>query len=122
MFRADSGWQNFITERAVADISREFRDYPISPPRRDVYETATKPHLWLITERGLDADFPAALVRRLDTPIGGIEVTIPWADLAPLSQSRRAHAHPPRGLDAPATQRGSRRARAACAQCANQRP
>ena len=58
VFRANSGWQDFITDRAVARISREFPDYPNFPPRRDVYETATKPHLWLITERGLVLMFP----------------------------------------------------------------
>ena len=58
VFRVDSGWQNFITDRAVARISREFPDYANFPPRRDVYETATKPHLWLITERGPVLMFP----------------------------------------------------------------
>ena len=80
VFRADSGWQNFITDRAVARISREFPDYANFPPRRDVYETATKPHLCLITERGLVLMFPPLSFGGSHAD-GGIEVTIPWADL-----------------------------------------
>lgn len=80
VFRADSGWQDFITDRAVARIAREFPDYPNFPPRRDVYETATKPHLWLITERGLVLMFPPLSFGGSHAD-GGIEVTIPWADL-----------------------------------------
>lgn len=80
VFRADSGWQDFITDRAVERIAREFSDYPNFPPRRDVYETATKPHLWLITERGLVMMFPPLSFGGSHAD-GGIEVTIPWADL-----------------------------------------
>jgi hypothetical protein len=80
VFRAGSGWQDFITDRAVARIAREFPDYPNFPPRRDVYETATKPHLWLITERGLVLMFPPLSFGGSHAD-GGIEVTIPWADL-----------------------------------------
>lgn len=80
VFRADSGWQDFITDRAVTSIAREFPDYPDFPPRRDVYETATKPHLWLITERGLVLMFPPLSFGGSHAD-GGIEVTIPWADL-----------------------------------------
>jgi hypothetical protein len=80
VFRAGSGWQNFITDRAVAQIAREFPDYANFPPRRDVYETATKPHLWLITERGLILMFPPLSFGGSHAD-GGIEVTIPWADL-----------------------------------------
>ena len=80
VFRADSGWQDFITDRAVARIAREFPDYPNFPPRRDVYETATKRHLWLITERGLVLMFPPLSFGGSHAD-GGIEVTIPWSDL-----------------------------------------
>jgi hypothetical protein len=80
VFRADSGWQDFITDRAVDRIAREFPDYPNFPPRRDVYETATKAHLWLITERGLVMMFPPLSFGGSHAD-GGIEVTIPWADL-----------------------------------------
>lgn len=80
VFRPGSGWQDFITDRAVTRIAREFPDYPNFPPRRDVYETATKPHLWLITERGLVVMFPPLSFGGSHAD-GGIEVTIPWADL-----------------------------------------
>jgi hypothetical protein len=82
VFRADSGWQDFITDRAVARIAHEFPDYANFPPRRDVYETATKPHLWLITERGLIMMFPPLSFGGSHAD-GGIEVTIPWTDLRP---------------------------------------
>lgn len=80
VFRAGSGWENFITDRAVQSISREFSDYSNFPPRRDVYETATKPHLWLVTERGLVLLFPPLSFGGSHAD-GGTEVTIPWADL-----------------------------------------
>ncbi len=82
VFRADSGWQDFITDRAVQRISREFPDYPNFPPRRDVFETATKPHLWLVTEQGLVLMFPPLSFGGSHAD-GGIEVTIPWTDLRP---------------------------------------
>jgi hypothetical protein len=82
VFRAGSGWEDFITNRAVQSISREFSDYPNFPPRRDVYETATKPHLWLVTERGLTILFPPLSFGGSHAD-GGTEVIIPWADLRP---------------------------------------
>lgn len=82
VFRAGSRWENFITDRAVAAISQQFPDYPNFPPRRDVYESATKPHLWLITERGLVLLFPPLSFGGSHAD-GGAEVTIPWADLRP---------------------------------------
>lgn len=82
VFAAGSGWENFLTDRAVASISREFTDYPNFPPRRDVYETATKPHLWLVSERGLVLLFPPLSFGGSHVD-GGTEVTIPWTDLRP---------------------------------------
>lgn len=82
VFMPTSRWQDFITTRAVAELSRQFSDYPNFPPRRDVYETATKPHLWLITERGLVLLFPPLSFGGSHAD-GGAEVTIPWADLRP---------------------------------------
>ena len=82
VFRAGSGWENFITDRAVQSIAREFPDYQNFPPRRDVYETATKPHLWLVTERGLTILFPPLSFGGSHAD-GGAEVTIPWTDLRP---------------------------------------
>lgn len=82
VFRSGSGWENFITDRAVRAISREFPDYPNFPPRRDVYETATKPHLWLVTERGLTILFPPLSFGGSHAD-GPAEVTIPWTDLRP---------------------------------------
>ena len=82
VFTPRSGWENFITGRAVAAIAREFGDYANFPPRRDVYETATKPHLWLITESGLVLLFPPLSFGGSHAD-GGTEVTIPWADLRP---------------------------------------
>ncbi len=82
VFRADSGWQDFLTQRSVAEISRQFREDGFVPPERDVRESATKPHLWLITERGLTILFPPY---SFGAPyaMGNAEVTIPWRDLRP---------------------------------------
>lgn len=82
VFTAGSGWENFITARAVQSIGREFSDYANFPPRRDVYETATKPHLWLITEAGLVLLFPPLSFGGSHAD-GGTQVAIPWADLRP---------------------------------------
>lgn len=82
VFTPRSGWENFITDRAVAAISRTFSDYSNFPPRRDVYETATAPHLWLITERGLVMLFPPLSFGGSHAD-GGTEVMISWADLRP---------------------------------------
>lgn len=82
VFTDNSGWQDFVTARAVQQIAREFPDYPNFPPRRDVYETATKSHLWLVTERGLVLMFPPLSFGGSHAD-GGVEVTIPWADLRP---------------------------------------
>lgn len=82
VFRADSGWQDFLADRAVREISRQFSDYPDFPPRRDVYETATKAHLWVIGERGLTLLFPPLSFGGSHVD-GATEVLIPWAELRP---------------------------------------
>lgn len=82
VFRDGSGWEDFLTERAVAAITRQFREDGFVPPERDVRESATKPHLWLISEQGLKLMFPPY---SFGGPyvLGAAEVTIPWADLRP---------------------------------------
>lgn len=82
VFSAGTGWEDFLTRRAVTDIARQFREDGFTPPERDVRESATKPHLWLITERGLTLLFPPY---SFGAPyvMGGAEVSIPWADLRP---------------------------------------
>ncbi|MBL8536870.1 MAG: DUF3298 domain-containing protein [Hyphomonadaceae bacterium] len=82
VFRADAAWQDYLTQRAVAEITRQFREDGFVPPERDVRESATKPHLWLITEDGLVLLFPPY---SFGAPyvMGGTEVTIPWRDLRP---------------------------------------
>jgi hypothetical protein len=86
VFRAGSGWQNFVTQRAVQEITRQFRDYGFTPPVRDVRESATKPHLWLITETGLVILFPPYSFGGSHV-MGGTEVAIDWADLRPYLNS-----------------------------------
>ncbi|UPT62478.1 MAG: RsiV family protein [Hyphomonadaceae bacterium JAD_PAG50586_4] len=80
VFRAGTGWEQFLTQRAVAEISRQYREDGFVPPERDVQESVTKPHLWLITEQGLTLLFPPY---SFGAPyvMGGTEVSIPWADL-----------------------------------------
>lgn len=82
VFKPDSGWQQFVTQRAVREIASQFSDYNFTPPERDVRESATKPHLWLVTERGLVILFPPYSFGG-PYALGGAEVTIPWADLRP---------------------------------------
>ena len=82
VFRAGTGWENFLTRTAVAEISRQFQEDGFTPPERDVRESVTKPHLWLITENGLTLIFPPY---SFGAPyvMGAAEVSIPWADLRP---------------------------------------
>jgi hypothetical protein len=82
VFRADSDWQSFLTRRAVAEITTQFREYDFAPPERDVRESVTKPHLWLITESGLTILFPPYSFGGPHV-LGGTEVSIPWAELRP---------------------------------------
>lgn len=84
VFRSDSGWQDFITTRAIADIRRQRPDYG-APPQRDVFENATKAHLWLVTDRALVLVFPPQSITGWSyaDPADGLEVAIPWADLRP---------------------------------------
>ncbi|MEZ6024444.1 MAG: RsiV family protein [Hyphomonadaceae bacterium] len=77
MFRADSGWQRFLTQRAVAGIADN--SATASPARARRGESATKLHLWPITEQGLTPIFPPY---SFGAPyvMGDAQVTIPWAD------------------------------------------
>ena len=80
VFRSDSNWQDFVTRRAVADITRQFSEYNFAPPERDVRESATKPHLWLVTPEALVILFPPYAFGG-PYALGGAEVRISWADL-----------------------------------------
>jgi hypothetical protein len=82
VFRTGSGWEDFITTRSVRDISRQFSEYDFDPPERDVRESATKPHLWLVTERGLVILFPPYAFGG-PYALGSADVTIPWSELRP---------------------------------------
>ena len=82
VFAPNSHWQDFLTDRAVAAIAKEYPDYNNFPPRRDVFDTATKPHLWLIKERELVLMFPTLSYggSQSDPPV---YVSIPWTALRP---------------------------------------
>jgi uncharacterized protein len=81
VFRPGSGWQNFLTDRAVREITTQFRDYGFTPPARDVRDSVTKPHLWLVTENGLIILFPPYSFGGSHV-MGGTEVSIPWTELS----------------------------------------
>ncbi|MGE3143168.1 MAG: RsiV family protein, partial [Hyphomonadaceae bacterium] len=87
VFRPDGGWENFVTQRAMEQLTRQFREYGFAPPARDVRETATKPHLWLISDQGLTILFPPYSFGGPHA-MGGAEVSIPWADLRPYLNPR----------------------------------
>ncbi|MET0183579.1 MAG: RsiV family protein [Caulobacterales bacterium] len=82
VFRSGSGWEDFITQRSIAAITRQFREYEFQPPPQDVRESATKPHLWLIGQDGLTILFPPYSFGGPHA-LGGAEVLIPWSDLRP---------------------------------------
>ena len=81
VFRTGSGWENFLTTRAMRELTRQFRDSGFTPARNDVRDAVTKPHLWLVKEQGLVLLFPPYSFGG-PAAIGGAEVTIPWAELA----------------------------------------
>jgi len=82
VFTAGSQWEDFLTRRAVDEITRQFADYGFTPPERDVRESVTKPHLWLVSDRGLTILFPPYSFGGPHV-LGGTEVIISWADLRP---------------------------------------
>ena len=81
VFRAGSGWENFLTTRALRTLTAQFRDAGFTPPRADVRDAVTKPHLWLVKAEGLTLLFPPYSFGGPHA-LGGAEVTVPWADLA----------------------------------------
>ena len=82
VFRADTRWQDFIAARAVRELGRQFREYDFNPPERDVRESATKPHLWIVGESGLTLLFPPLSFGGSHAD-GDAQVRISWADLRP---------------------------------------
>ncbi|MBI1187240.1 MAG: hypothetical protein GC206_07915 [Alphaproteobacteria bacterium] len=81
VFRAGSGWENFLTQRAVTALTQRFRAENFTPPEADVRDSVTKPHLWLVKAEGLTLLFPPYSFGGPHV-LGGADVTIPWADLA----------------------------------------
>jgi hypothetical protein len=81
VFRAGSGWEQYVTQRATRELTRQFREYEFTPSATDVRENATKPHLWLVTEDGLVILFPPYSFGGPYALGGTAEVTIPWAEL-----------------------------------------
>ncbi|HVZ99722.1 MAG TPA: hypothetical protein VG841_05365 [Caulobacterales bacterium] len=80
VFRAGSGWEDFLTQRAVAELTRQYRDYNFAPDASDVRQTVIKPHLWLVTEDALVLLFPPYSFGG-PTALAGTEVNVPWAEL-----------------------------------------
>lgn len=82
VFKPNSGWENFLTQRAVADLAHQYADYNFTPPSRDVHETVTRPNLWLITAQSLVLLFPP-LSFGGSYDMASAQVAIPWTDLRP---------------------------------------
>lgn len=80
VFRAGSGWENFLTQRAMAELTRSFDGTGFVPSEDDVRETATKPPQWLVTEDALVILFPPLSFAGPQFD-GGLEVKIPWTQL-----------------------------------------
>jgi len=82
VFRADSGWETFVTRRALKGLTKTFSEIGAgTPDPKDVRDTATKVHNWTITDGGLRVAFPPYSVG--PSALGALEVEIPWKDLAP---------------------------------------
>ena len=82
MFKAGSGWETFLTRRALRTLTKEFKAMGAdAPDAGDVRDTATKAHNWTIAEDGLVLVFPPYSIGPF--ALGAQEVKVPWADLAP---------------------------------------
>jgi len=80
VFRPGSGWENFLTRRAVVALARAFQWTDFVPSEADVRETVTKPPQWLVTENALVILFPPYSFAGPQIE-GGQEIAIPWSDL-----------------------------------------
>ena len=80
VFRPGSGWENFLTRRAVVALTRAFQGTDFVPSEADVRETVTKPPQWLVTENALVILFPPYSFAGPQVD-GGQEIAIPWSDL-----------------------------------------
>jgi len=80
VFDPGTRWQDFIARSAQAALTAQFKEYEFAPPARDVRESATKAHLWLITDKALVILFPPYSFGGPHA-LGGAEVSIPWTDL-----------------------------------------
>ena len=87
VFRPGSGWENFLTRRAIVALTRAFQGTDFVPSEPDVRETVTKPPQWLVTEQALVILFPPYSFAgpQID---GGQDISIPWADLRPYLNPR----------------------------------
>jgi uncharacterized protein YecT (DUF1311 family) len=82
LFKPDSGWETFITRRAMRSLTKTFQEWGAGPPAvNDVRDTATKAHNWTIAEDGLVVLFPPYSVGPF--ALGPQEVKILWKDLQP---------------------------------------
>lgn len=80
VFRPGSGWENFLTRRAVVALTRAFQGTDFVPSEADVRETVTKPPQWLVTENALVILFPPYSFAGPQVD-GGQEISILWSDL-----------------------------------------
>ncbi|MBI1251447.1 MAG: hypothetical protein GC189_08250 [Alphaproteobacteria bacterium] len=80
VFREGSGWERYLTTRAMAALTAQFRDQGFRPPQSDVRDTVTKPQFWLITQDALVLLFPPLTFGGAGA-LGGAEVRLPWSDL-----------------------------------------
>ncbi len=79
VFRPGSGWENFLTRRAITALTRELGS-DFVPAEPDVRETVTKPPQWLVTEQALVILFPPLSFAGPQVA-GGTQVSIPWSEL-----------------------------------------
>lgn len=81
----EARWKAALLTRAMRELTRQTKEFgpDITPVREEVADTLSKPQNWLITEEGLVLLFPQDSIG-LPYAAGGFEVTVKWADLAPL--------------------------------------
>lgn len=80
VFKAGSGWEDALADRAMAGLADAFADLGQEPPRDSVRAAAIRPEGWLINDSDL------TILVSSDSlggayPIGPQEVKIPWDQL-----------------------------------------
>ena len=84
VFRPDSKWADFLTQRALAEITRQLKEEDetaLAPSPDAVRAAIASPSNWLVSDQALVLLFPPLSLG--NSVIGPHEVSVPWSELRP---------------------------------------